>query len=144
MILGSSAFRYTTIAMDMKWLFTFAFLLFTRLLCTGQEIPESNKYPFNIKYLAFAAAGLAENDTLIPVQKKTKYYYINSYTNADVFNRCFDEAYPFYNGYGLVKYNGKYGIIDRTGQFIISPNYNWFNKNGKNPCINFGYIDYFI
>lgn len=35
----------------------------------------------------------------------------------------FDFAAPFENGTAIVKYNGKWGVIDRSGAFVIKPQY---------------------
>ncbi|MES2064427.1 MAG: WG repeat-containing protein [Bacteroidota bacterium] len=100
------------------------------------EFP-ARAYPFNFKYLAYAAQDLIVNDTIVPTYQASKYYYINSYTGKKVLNQGFEEAYPFYNGFGLVRINGKYGIIKRDSEIVVKPTFRGFEFSGDRPSISF-------
>ena len=94
-------------------------------LCSfGQTTINETKYPFNFKVLERLSYNLLSNDTIIPVYEGGKFYYINSYTRRPFINQSFEEAYPFHRGYGLVKKDNKYGIIDIKGNYIVQPIYN--------------------
>ncbi|MCQ6961035.1 WG repeat-containing protein [Mucilaginibacter aquariorum] len=106
------------------------------------ELPTKS-YPFNFKYLAYAAQELIVNDTIVPTYQASKYYYINSYTGKKVFKQGFEEAYPFYNGSGLVKLNGEFGIIKKDGEIIVEPIFPRFQFNGIRPSIDFYNFKFF-
>ncbi|MFA6245905.1 MAG: WG repeat-containing protein [Mucilaginibacter sp.] len=102
------------------------------------ELP-AKVYPFNFKYLGYAAQDLIVNDTIVPTYQASKYYYINSYTGKKILSQGFEEAYPFYNGFGLVKINGKYGIIKKSGQMAVEAVYTSFQVSLPRPSISFGF-----
>jgi len=57
--------------------------------------------------------------------KKTwwgKYCYCNQ-DGIDIIPAEFEEAYPFEGEYACVKQNGRYGLINAKGEFIVSPIY---------------------
>jgi hypothetical protein len=51
-----------------------------------------------------------------------KYYYSNP-DGIEIIPAEFDEAYPFEGEYACVKQNGRYGLIDATGKFVVPPLY---------------------
>jgi len=51
--------------------------------------------------------------------------YAESDTQPLAIEAKFDEAYKFHEGLAAVKVGDKVGVIDRTGQFILEPRYNW-------------------
>lgn len=55
-----------------------------------------------------------------------KIYYFNKNTSEKLFLTGFDIAYPFFLKSAIVKQNGKYGIIDKNGDYLIKPIYNDF------------------
>ena len=57
------------------------------------------------------------------------YGYLNDSGEVKI-EPIFKEANPFYNGYAIVKSNGKYGVIDKNGKFVIEPTYEEL-KNGS-------------
>ena len=57
--------------------------------------------------------------------KKTwwgKYCYCNQ-DGIDIIHAEFEEAYPFEGEYACVKQNGRYGLINAKGEFVVSPIY---------------------
>ena len=57
--------------------------------------------------------------------KKTwwgKYYYSNQ-DGIEIIPAEFEEAYPFQGEYACVKQNGRYGLINAKGKFVVSPIY---------------------
>ena len=55
-----------------------------------------------------------------------KNYYYDVTTNTKLFLKGFDIGYPFFLESALVRQNGKYGIIDKQGNFQIEPIYDTF------------------
>jgi len=51
-----------------------------------------------------------------------KYYYSNQ-DGIEIIPAEFEEAYPFQGEYACVKQNGKYGLINAKGEFVVSPIY---------------------
>lgn len=51
-----------------------------------------------------------------------KYYYANQ-DGIGIIPAEFEEAYPFEGEYACVKQNGRYGLIDATGKFVVPPLY---------------------
>ncbi len=51
-----------------------------------------------------------------------KYGYKDAKGNI-VIQPKYDEATPFFGGFGKVKLNGKYGFIDKTGKETVVPRY---------------------
>ena len=62
------------------------------------------------------------------------YYYIDS-TGGALYDQFFDEAYDFSEKRAIVSKNGKFGVIDEEGHFIIEPMYDDFYMNYKNGLI---------
>jgi len=93
------------------------------LYCLGQTNSGVAKFPFNFEVLENLSYSLSTNDTIIPLYKNGKFQYINSYTKQPYLNQLFDEAYPFHKGYGLVKKDTKYGVIDTKGNYVVKPSY---------------------
>jgi len=51
-----------------------------------------------------------------------KYYYAN-HDGIEIISAEFEEAYPFEGNYACVKQNGRYGLIDAKGNFVVPPLY---------------------
>ena len=51
-----------------------------------------------------------------------KYYYSNQ-DGVEIISAEFEEAYPFQGEYACVKQNGRYGLINVKGKFVVSPIY---------------------
>ena len=56
----------------------------------------------------------------------------------------FEEAFPFHEGLAVVKLNGKFGFVDRTGEFKIKPAYDAVGHfyKGLAPFQNDGWIGF--
>jgi len=52
---------------------------------------------------------------------RMKCYYSN-FEGLNIFDFYFDAVYEFENGYAIVNYEGKFGVLDSIGQFSIEPN----------------------
>lgn len=69
--------------------------------------------------------------TLIPVEKKGKWGYgivaEDGKKPKVVVKEFFGEAHEFVDSVAIVKYNGKYGLLHRTGVFAMEPDYDEFN-----------------
>ncbi len=64
----------------------------------------------------------------IQVEINDKYGYINS-QGAEVIPIKFDNIHRFDdNGFAEVKYAGKWGIIDKSGNFVVEPTYEYINS----------------
>jgi|GEM_PF-5590297 len=94
------------------------------LSCLGQVQIQGYKFPFDPATLNYLSWKM--NDTLMPVYRLGKYQYINSNTGLPVIDESFDLAYPFHRGYGIVKQNNRYGIINSKGNYVVKPDYAFF------------------
>jgi hypothetical protein len=100
-------------------------------------------YPFNLDYLAYCSTQVRQNHTITPVYRNGTFVYLNHRTGQPLFNKKFQEAYPFVRGYGLVKVNGLYGIINSKGAYVIKPRFTAFQLDQRasryhGPWIVFG------
>lgn len=123
-------------------------LLFLIILClstvvTAQVNISGKTYPFNLDYLAYCSTQVQQNHTVTPVYRNGTFVYLNHRTGQPLFNKKFQEAYPFVRGYGLVKVNGLYGIINTKGVYLIKPLFSEFKLDERvsrddGPWIVFG------
>lgn len=102
----------------MKPIFLFLLLL---MFNTAHAQNTNHTFPFNLYTLSTQKAYSVEN--ILPRIEGDTFYYFNLTTGKKVFNNNFEEAYPFIGKCALVKANGKYGIIDLKGNYIIEPTY---------------------
>jgi hypothetical protein len=79
----------------------------------AQEIPA---------FLDLKFEGQFENGILVAQNQSGKYVYVNMQGEA-LFGKEFDEVKPFLNGNAPVRVDGKWGIIDQNGAYIIAPKY---------------------
>ncbi|WP_420320216.1 hypothetical protein [Flagellimonas sp.] len=63
---------------------------------------------------------LSDKDIAL-IRKKKKIFYWDKQQNQKLFSKGFHIAYPFFEKAALVQEEGKYGIIDRNGGFLIEP-----------------------
>jgi len=99
------------------------------LLCghsLGQLSNIKRQYPFEVATLEHLANNLGQNDTIAPVFSDGGFVYMNTYTMKPAIQQKFEVAYPFYENFGLVKVEGKYGVINRKGTFIVKPSFPGF------------------
>lgn len=93
--------------------------LFSSLHAQNKDLPKLK--PLKEKYLV---------GTLVPVEKKGKWGYgiMNEGDKKPkvVIKELFEEARGFVNNVAIIKYNGKYGLLDRTGMLILDPEYDEF------------------
>ncbi|MEK7432028.1 MAG: WG repeat-containing protein [Cyanobacteriota bacterium] len=69
------------------------------------------------------------NDNFLVVRAKDgKYGFVDKNTLETIIAPIFQDAFPFFEGFAKVKINNKYGFIDKTGKFIISPKYDYAEK----------------
>jgi hypothetical protein len=62
-----------------------------------------------------------------PVYHNSKMYYVNTNDNSRLFSKKFEVAYPFFKKSALVKNNGKYGIVDLKGNYLVQPIHDTFS-----------------
>jgi hypothetical protein len=60
------------------------------------------------------------SDTIRPVFQKGGFRFINIVTQKNIFDKVFEEAYPFYRNIAIVKYHNEYKLIDKKGEFVIT------------------------
>ncbi|KGO85237.1 hypothetical protein Q765_17230 [Flavobacterium rivuli WB 3.3-2 = DSM 21788] len=60
-------------------------------------------------------------DDIMPKGKAGKFIYINTKTGKAAFKGIYDSAYPFVKNAAVVVVDGKHGIIDRTGKWLVKP-----------------------
>lgn len=75
-------------------------------------------YPFNLTILERQAVYA---DDIMPKGSAGKFIYINTKTGKQAFKGIYDGAYPFVKNAAVVVVDGKHGIIDRTGKWLVKP-----------------------
>ncbi|MHA7058825.1 WG repeat-containing protein [Aquimarina sp. M1] len=98
---------------------TFAIIFFFLNVVYAQEFRE-----FKIDVL-IAQLPYADNEVKTTFENGLMYYR-NTQDNTKLFSKGFDVAYPFFYKNAIIKQDGKYGIIDKTGAFLIEPLYDDF------------------
>jgi len=78
---------------------------------------------------------VGEND-LLAVRNDSVWNYINPQGEMKIEGN-FDKAEFFWSHYAIVVKDGKYGIIDTLGNFLIEPKYEFLRSTGG-PLIKFG------
>ena len=63
---------------------------------------------------------------IYPAEKKGKWGYINE-KGKFIIKPIFDEALNYSDGYAIVRYSDKYGVIDRASTFLHNPIYDSIN-----------------
>ena len=106
----------------------------------NQILDNIGNYPFNLRNLEKTAEVSLLNDTIKPFFIDGKFYYKNTLSNKLIATDGFDEAYPFCNGYAVVKTGYNYEIIDKFGRVIVKPIYleNGFYLDDYFPIIELG------
>jgi hypothetical protein len=106
----------------------FSILLLTSITgkCFSQNDVLKTSYPFNLQALEKLSYDLLQNENIAPVYLAGGFTYVNTRTKLPAIKRKFEEAYPFYGNFGLVKVDGKYGIINRNGNFLVKPTFPQF------------------
>src|ERR1700722_19027614 len=97
--------------------FTFSLMLIVIQNAFGQIGDLKGPYPFDADALQYLSYNLMQNDSIAPVYAGNGFQYIDTYSKMPAVRQKFEMAYPFAGNFGLVKVNGKYGIIDRKGMF---------------------------
>lgn len=92
------------------------------LLCNLLQAQNFQHFKLDvlIKQLAYA------NTDIKTKFEKGKMYYLYENNNEKLISRGFDIAYPFFQKSAIVMQNGKYGIIDKNGNYLIKPIYKDF------------------
>jgi len=93
-------------------------LLFIVVAFVGHSQAPASTYPFDLTILARQAS---YTDTIMPTGKAGKFIYINTKTGKRAFNTIYESASPFVKNAAVVSVGGKYGIIDRTGKWLVKP-----------------------
>lgn len=95
---------------------------------------------FNFFFLLVITSTLSQNKVYEKLHKRLPYLiqFKEAFDNLDNYPECnekecqykkipihytYQEAYPFIKDFALVKFKGKYGIIDKKGGFIVEPIY---------------------
>lgn len=95
---------------------------------------------YNIIFLFVITTSLSQNVKLEKLHRKLPYLiqFNEAFDNLDNFPECnekecqykkapiyytYQEAYPFIKNFALVRFKGRYGIIDRKGGFVVEPIY---------------------
>ncbi|TFF34226.1 WG repeat-containing protein [Mucilaginibacter psychrotolerans] len=112
--------------------------------CFAQSSQPIPAYPLKIPTAEYFARNFAyANDSIAPVGNNGHFQYLNIHTNKAVFNKVFEEAYPFSRGHALVKYANKYGVIDRNGEYAVQPkfvHFSFYTGIGTNTTVGFDTI----
>lgn len=110
---------------------TLVLLCLTLQQALGQEPFERNELLLRAVY----------NDTIMPRYVDGAFYYINPKTGKKRFETGFETAYPFNHKGAVVKIDGKYGLIDAYGNYVVMPKYDGYSyETGKmygNPNVYF-------
>ena len=59
---------------------------------------------------------------ILPAEKKGVWGYIDE-KGSFLIKPVFEKAFPFVNGYAIIKFSDKYGVINRTAKYIYAPIY---------------------
>lgn len=95
---------------------------------------------YNIIFLFVITSSFSQNKVYEKLQKRLPYLiqFNEAFDNLDNYPECnekecqyknipiyytYQEAYPFIKEFALVKFKGKYGIIDKKGGFFLEPIY---------------------
>ena len=120
------------------------------------------KVLFNIVLLFVITSSFSQNKVYEKLQKRLPFLiqFNEAFDNLDNYPECdekecqykkipiyytYQEAYPFIKDFALVKFKGKYGIIDKKGGFIVEPIYDKIKfvdgdvKFEDNLCFSFRY-----
>lgn len=94
----------------------------------AQNLPPNLKapYPFKYRELEEFSRTMNVNDSLKPTYIDGSFVYIYLNKPKQINKSHYEEAYPYQKNHAVVKQNGKYGIIDRQGKFVITPIYTDF------------------
>ena len=90
--------------------YVFIFLLFMSV-ASAQDC-----LPFNLDILSVYSK---TSDTIKPVHDDKGFSFINVNSGEGVYSLNFQEAYPFYKDVAIVKFEERYNLINRNGQFLI-------------------------
>ena len=93
--------------------------------------------PFFLSKLSVFSEGLINvfNEKSYPFKPdSSKGGYMDS-AGKMVIDFQFDDVMPFYNGMAGVKINNKYGFINKNGEIIISPEYDFIRNFSNNRAI---------
>ena len=76
-------------------------------------------------------------------KSKNDWVYIDLKAGNIINDASYDSATPFDGGYAAVSTNGKYGIINRKGNYVIPPEYNYLGPvvNGVMPYKKAGQME---
>lgn len=88
---------------------------------SNAQIQILNELPFNITTLANQQTYSLEH--ISPKFVKGEFFYFNVITKNKEFENGFEEAYPFIGKSALIKENGKFGVIDLKGNYLVQPKY---------------------
>lgn len=86
---------------------------------TLDEIPFDKENPYNGYYLQMFVHKNLNN--VYPQFINDGFYYVNIKAGEKVIPQRFNEAYPFWNKWALVKVGNQYAIIDSSGEYVLNP-----------------------
>lgn len=85
------------------------------------------RYLFFILILFLCVSSLAQSD-IFPFRSGKEWYYTDKNFNK-ISDKVYEETFPFYNEYAVVKIQGKYGFIDKNEKLIIPAMYEYARIN---------------
>lgn len=94
----------------MKKIFLFFVIIFS------ETFFAQNCFPFSLGILEQYSNTA---DTIKPVYKDGGFSFINISSGKNIYPIHFQEAYPFFRDVAVVKYDDKYNVINRKGDFLI-------------------------
>ncbi|WP_415325672.1 hypothetical protein [Chryseobacterium sp. MMS23-Vi53] len=108
---------------------TYIFFIFLLFSTSAYSQNQLNKFRDKIDiYMLSSFISRSVDDTIFVSNSKqydsgdnnlSSFYYYNSRTKKKIFSYGYTIAYPFVGKSALVKYNGRWGIIDKNGKFIF-------------------------
>ncbi|UHO37581.1 hypothetical protein H5J24_18155 [Chryseobacterium capnotolerans] len=107
-----------------RTIYSFVILLFLHEFCYSQNILDKFKDKIDFDLLS-EVIKMSTNDTIFVSSLKNKGnndYFYNSKTKTKIIPEGYEVAYPFIGKTAIVKYNNRWGLIDRAGKFIYFPN----------------------
>ncbi len=95
-------------------------------------INKENKILYEIKDFNITSRN---DDTIMVAQNENKQYFFLSISGYRLYNKTFEDAKLFAGNYALVKENGKWGAINRKGNYVLQPTYYQMSNFAENHAV---------